>query len=128
MSILRISLLLTVVLFVATGIARAQNAGPLEAFSPNGAADQSVSLTPAQRGAISNAVFGDRVRAATTTIPVTVGAAVPPLVELRDLPDQSETIDSATGFLKYAVVENNIVIVDPISMRVVDVIYGNAEP
>ena len=42
---------------------------------------------------------------------------------LRNWPN----LNSAAGFLKYAMVEHNVVIVDPASMRANDVNYGNTE-
>jgi len=72
-------------------------------------------------------VVRDPVRIVDTKLATTVGATVPPWVELRDLPNQTADGDSG-AFLKYAMVDDNIVIVDPVALRVVDVIRADAKP
>jgi hypothetical protein len=91
-------------------------------------------LTPAQKSAIYNAVQAQRVRsAARVIIHPAIGAPVPPSLTLSDLPaealsvalpDQPGSDDAA--FLKYAMVGDDVVVVDPIAMRVVDVIHRGA--
>jgi hypothetical protein len=119
-------------LFFAMASAQAQNVGADEAVKPNGAVAARIVLTPAQKGAIYNAVMGERVRASAAAIPTTVGATVSAGAALADLPagagTESSLTDSASGPLKYAVVANDIVVVDPVEMRVVDVIHGGAKP
>jgi hypothetical protein len=109
-------------LFCGVGSALAQSIGPVEAIAPNGAVTQSLAFSPAQRRAIYNAVVQQRVRTASSGLAAAVGAPVPPSVALRDLPDQAAIDNSLAGLLKYAVVEGDVVVVDPIGMRVVDVI------
>jgi hypothetical protein len=108
--------------------ALAQSAGPDEAVRPNGAVTQQLALTAGQKSAIYNAVIGQRLRPRTDQIPVSVGALVPPFVELIDLPDQANAGNASAAVLKYAMVENDVVVVDPVLMRVVDVIRGGAKP
>jgi hypothetical protein len=119
-------------LFIGTAAAVAQTVGPDEAVKPDGAVTQPLALTPAQKSAIYNAVLQQRVRAATTRIPaatpVTLGEPVSPAVGLADLPDQAAADNFGTMFLKYAMVEDDVVVVDPITMRVVEIIRGNAKP
>jgi hypothetical protein len=55
-----------------------------------------------------------------------VGSPVLPSVPLFDLPSAANI--EAAGFLKYAMVEDKVVVVDPIRMRVVDVIRSGATP
>ena len=126
----RIQLLPFVVaaLFVGAGV-RAQTVGPDEVVTRHGAATQKLALTQAQKSAIYNAVVGQRVHAAARDIRPAVGAPVPPSVELPDLPvqailDQDSLDDSSGNFLKYAIVEGEVVVIDPIQMRVVDVIHS----
>lgn len=118
-------------LLFTTAIAQAQNAGPDEAVKPDGAVATRIVLTPAQKSAIYNAVMGESVRA-SDAIPTTVGATVSATAALAELPAGagagSSFIDSVSGPLKYAVVANDIVVVDPVEMRVVDVIRGGARP
>ena len=110
------------VLAVTLGYAGAcaQSVGPDEVVSQD-AATQQLALTPAQRSAIYNAVLQQRARASTSLIQPTVGAPGSPSVPLSELPDQAADTPWAQ-FLKYAMVEDDVVVVDPIRMRVVDII------
>jgi hypothetical protein len=47
---------------------------------------------------------------------------------LLELPDQAAADQPWAEFLKYAMVDDDVVVVDPMAMRVVDVIHGNARP
>jgi hypothetical protein len=120
-------------LFLGTLGAYAQTIGPDEAIRPDGAVSQRLALTAAQKSAIYNAVAQQRVRPSSSGIAVAVGAPVPPNVELRDLPDQALAGDPLFGdpwaaLLKYAMVDDDVVVVDSIRMRVVEIIYGSAKP
>ena len=57
-----------------------------------------------------------------------VGAIVPPSLALGNLPDAPTLGGDSDGVLKYATVEGDVVVVDPIGMRVVDVIHRGAGP
>jgi hypothetical protein len=108
--------------------ALAQSAGPDEVVQPNGAVRQTLALTPGQKSAIYNIVIRQRVNPHTDQISVAVGAPVPPTIELIDLPDQATADNPSAALLKYAMVANDIVVVDPVAMRVVDVIRNGARP
>jgi hypothetical protein len=108
--------------------ALAQSAGPDEAVQPNGAVRQTLALTPGQKSAIYNIVIRQRVNPHADQISIAVGAPVPPTTELVDLPDQATADNPSAAFLKYAMVANDIVVVDPVAMRVVDVIRNGARP
>jgi hypothetical protein len=108
--------------------ALAQSAVPDEAVQPNGAVTQQLALTAGQKSAIYNAVFRQRVRHRADQISVSVGAPVPPFAELIDLPDQASAGTASAAVLKYAMVENDVVVIDPVVMRVVDVIRGGVKP
>ena len=110
------------------GGAVAQTTGPDEAVRPNGAVNQKLALTSAQQRAIYNAVIQQRGRTYTIGVPIAVGAPVPPSVELRDLPDQAAADIPWTDLLKYAMVENTVVVIDPIRMRVVGIIPDDVNP
>jgi hypothetical protein len=110
-------------LFLGTANAIAQSVGADEAITSHGAVTQTVGLTLAQKGAIYNAIVRQRVRASSTQIEATVGAPVSRSVPLAELPDQAGLVDATP--LKYAMVADDIVVVDPIKMRVVDVIHSN---
>jgi hypothetical protein len=113
---------------LGTAAAPAQTVGTDEAIKPNGTVVQNLALTPAQKNAIHNAVFQQRVRPFTVRLTAAVGAPVPPAVELLDLPDQATADNPWAALLKYAMVENDVVVVDPVGMRVVDVIHDGAKP
>ena len=109
--------------------ALAQSAGPDEAIQPNGTVRQNLALTAGQRSAIYNIVIRERVKPqAADQIAVTVGAPVPPTIELVDLPDQATVNSPSAALLKYAMVHGDVVVVDPVAMRVVDVIRNGAKP
>jgi hypothetical protein len=69
-----------------------------------------------------------RVRSSNREIAAAIGAPVPPSAALSDLPDQPALGTDGTAVLKYAMVEEDVVVVDPIRMRVVDVIHPGAKP
>jgi hypothetical protein len=108
--------------------ALAQSAGPDEAIQPNGTVRQNLALTAGQRSAIYNIVIRERVKPQADQIAVTVGAPVPPTIELVDLPDQATVNSPSAALLKYAMVHGDVVVVDPVAMRVVDVIRNGAKP
>jgi hypothetical protein len=80
-----------------------------------------VAVSPAQRRAIYAAVSRQRLRTPAADIPLTVGATVPRSAPLLTLPEEARG-DLSVQDLKYATVDDNVVLVDPASMRVIDVI------
>ncbi len=121
---IRLPAIITVAVFLGAGGALAQSIGPDEMITPDGAVSQNLALTTAQRNAIYNAATRARVRSSGTTVPVAIGATVPPSVDLRELPDQASAENPLAEHLKYTVVADDIVVVDPIRMRVVDIIHA----
>jgi hypothetical protein len=115
-------------LFFGMAPALAQSAGPDEAIQPNGTVRQDLALTAGQRSAIYNIVIRERVKPHADQIAVAVGAPVPPTIELVDLPDQATVNNPSAAVLKYAMVHGDVVVVDPVAMRVVDVIRNGAKP
>jgi hypothetical protein len=80
-------------------------------------------LTPEQRTAIFDAVRpADGKVKAPENVPVNVGAQVPPAIELYFLPDSALATAPEAKSIKYTVAQNRVVLVDPTTMRVVDVI------
>jgi hypothetical protein len=122
------ALILATPLLGATG-AGAQSVGPDEASGPPGSLSQQTALSPQQRRAVYEAVMRQRVRVAGPTLAAVVGAPVPPSLLLHDLPDppagnpDAMAGDSGGRVLKYAMVADDVVVIDPIAMRVVDVIH-----
>jgi hypothetical protein len=83
-----------------------------------------IQLTPAQKTAISDAIKQEGKQATTTTrnVPTTPGAPVPPAIQLQMLPDRALAIVPEAKGVQYTIVETKVVLVDPTTMRVVDVI------
>jgi hypothetical protein len=80
-------------------------------------------LTPEQRTSILNAVRRDNTKAASpVSFVASVGAPVPPSIELYLLPDSVISQVPEAKVVKYTTMQNQIVLVDPTTMRVVEVI------
>jgi hypothetical protein len=127
-NILRLSAAALVGLFFGIAPALAQSAGPDEAIQPNGTVRQNLALTAGQRSAIYNIVIRQRAKPHADQISVAVGAPVPPTIDLVDLPDQATADNPSAALLKYAMVHGDVVVVDPVAMRIVDVIRNGAKP
>jgi hypothetical protein len=115
-------------LFFGIAPALAQSAAPDEAVQPDGTVRQNLALTAGQRSAIYNIVIRQRAKPHADQIVVTVGAPVPPTIDLVDLPDQATANNPSAALFKYAMVHGDVVVVDPVAMRVVDVIGNGAKP
>jgi hypothetical protein len=119
--------LLGTILFSANALA--QSAGPEEAIQPGGSMKQTVALTAAQRSAIFNAIFEQPVKPRSNQFAAAVGAPVPLTVDLIDLPNNEFSSGPASTGYRYVFADNeNVVVIDPVQMRVVDIIHGNAKP
>jgi hypothetical protein len=105
-------------------LACAQALGPDVAHGPTAHAKQTIALTPAQKTAIYGALLRQRLRTSGADIPLVVGAPVPRATVLLTVPEEVAGAAEAAGFLKYAMVDGNVVLIDPISMRVIDIIGG----
>ena len=82
-----------------------------------------LALTPEQKTVIFYAVRPTDAKArAPGNVPATVGAQVPPATELYFLPDRALATAPEAKAIKYTVAQNRVVLVDPTTMRVVDVI------
>jgi hypothetical protein len=80
-------------------------------------------LSPAQRQAILDAVRQENKNIrAPAELKASVGADVPPSMELYALPDRALMEAPAAKGFRYTVVQKRVVLVDPTQMRVVDVI------
>lgn len=102
--------------------ARAQALGPDEAHGSASRVVPQIALSPAQKRAIYSAIVRQRLRTSARDIPLSVGAIVPRSAVLLALPDEVGRDDSPVQYLKYATVDDNVVLVDSISMRVIDII------
>lgn len=127
-NILRLSAAALLGLFFGIAPAFAQSVGSDEAIQPDGTLRQNLALTAGQRSAIYNIVIRQRAKPHADQISVAVGAPVPPTIDLVDLPDQATADNPSAALLKYAMVHGDVVVVDPVAMRVVDVIRNGFKP
>jgi len=79
-------------------------------------------LTAAQRSAIYQAVSTDKSKAAPIQFPAVVGGDVPPMIQLYALPDDAVSDNPAAKLYEFTVVQDEVVLVDPTKMRVIDII------
>ena len=80
-------------------------------------------LTPEQKAVIYDTVRPAEGKVkAPGNVPATVGADVPPATELYFLPDGALASAPEAKGIKYTVAQNRVVLVDPTTMRVVEVI------
>jgi hypothetical protein len=119
----RLLLLAPFALFGVPGLAGAQTPPSVSL----GAADPTapLRLTPAEKGAILDAVREDKTKPNTSAAPkspVSIGAQLPPSMALRILPDAALAQAPAAKTVQYTVIANQVVLVDPTNMRVVDII------
>ena len=127
-NILRLSAAALLGLLFSVAAALAQSAAPDEAIQPDGTLRQNLALTAGQRSAIYNIVIRQRAKPHADPMSITVGAPVPPTIDLVDLPDQATADNPSAALLKYAMVHGDVVVVDPVAMRVVDVIRNGVKP
>jgi hypothetical protein len=115
-------------LVLGVGLAAAQTRAPDGLQPPVGAVTPAnpaqLQLTPAQNAAILNAVRekSASVRPSTTGFSVAVGEMVPPSIELYLLPDNALAEVPEAKAVKYTVVQNQVVLVDPTTLRIIDVL------
>ena len=111
-------------LALAAGMpATAQAVGPDEAHDAPARLAPHIALSPAQKRAIYAAVSRQRLRTSAADIPLIVGATVTRSAVLLTLPDAARGGDLSGQYLKYATVDDNVVLVDSVSMRVIDIIH-----
>ena len=102
--------------------------GPSDDSAVSGAVDQKPLLTASQRSAIYAEVTKDKSKVSPKDFSPVAGADVPPMIELYTLPDDALANVPAAKMYKYTMVENKVVLVDPLHMRVIDVIGPSAPP
>jgi hypothetical protein len=117
---------LTVAALVSSAIVQSAGAQGLDTGgSPYGLASsgqQKLVLTTTQRRAIYAAVAKDKSKTAKTDFAPRIGADVPPMLELYNLPDDILADNQTAKLFEYTIVQDKVVVVDPTRMRVVDVI------
>jgi Protein of unknown function (DUF1236) len=117
---------LTLAFVSGIGLAAAQvNSPGAGGDTQSGAMSQpsQLKLSPAQKTAILNAVRQDGAKAAApTNFQASVGGPVPPSIELYTLPSGAVSQSPELRSLKYTMAQNQVVLVDPTTMRVIDII------
>ena len=84
-----------------------------------------LALTPAERTAILDAVRRDSAKPNSKMPPdsaVSVGVQLPASIALKILPDAALAQAPAAKTVQYTVIGNQVILVDPTNMRVVDII------
>jgi len=81
-----------------------------------------VQLDAAQRAAIITAVRDVKIAPPGHSFNISIGAQVPPSIELNYLPVAALSQAPEARALKYTLVQNQVVLVDPTNMRIVDII------
>lgn len=80
-------------------------------------------LSEAQKSAIAEAVRREnKAVEPSVSFVASVGAPVPPVIELYILPDAILAEVPLAKRVKYTVVKNQLLLVDPVTMRVVEII------
>ncbi len=83
---------------------------------------QKLELTAAQRTAIYATISKDRSKTSPQRFPAVIGAEVPPMINLYALPDDVVSGNPAAKLIQCTMVDDEVVLVDPTRMRVVDTI------
>jgi hypothetical protein len=102
-----------------------EHVGPLspDGQPANGPPAQAPGLTAAQKAAIFSSVTLDKSKRQTSEpFNVAVGESVPPTVELHPLPAGALAEAPAARPYRYTLIADQVVLVDPATMRVVEVI------
>ena len=116
------------ILLAFMSVAAAQGAPPLPAMPSTGGVSsvtqgQDGFLTPEQKTAIANSVRqSDRKVVVPPGVTAQIGAELPAALELYMLPDVTLAQIPSAKLYKYTVVDNRVVLVDPTTMRVVDIL------
>jgi hypothetical protein len=80
-------------------------------------------LTPAQKTAILTAVLAEKAKITPPpNFQASVGGPVPPSIELYILPIGAMAQAPELRSLKYTMAQNQVLLVDPTTMRVIDII------
>jgi hypothetical protein len=104
--------------------AAAQTSDIEEVVGTSGIAPK-LDLTAAQKSVIYQAVHKDKSKVAPSRFATSVGAEVPPMIELYALPDDILANNPVTKYYKFTRVDDRVVLVDPTKMRVIAVIGPN---
>lgn len=112
----------TAILILAGATAASAQTTIIERDSPGVIARERIELTPAQRTTIYRTVTRERVRAAPESFAVRLGARVPQTVELQEIPTAVVQEVPSVRRYRYMVVNNEVVLVDPATSEVIEII------
>ena len=106
-----------------TGLAAAQTANPA-GTNQQSQALKHLELTPIQKEIIFTAIRRSSVKIANppSNLDVSIGAQVASSTELYALPDQVVADVPDLKFFRFTIVNNTLLLIDPASMRVVEII------
>jgi hypothetical protein len=120
---------IAIALLAGVGIAAAQNTPlpPAGSAAPKAPSSMNQSgalqLSAAQKSTIFKTVTKDKVKSPPpANMQVSVGAQVPASIELYPLPANVVSEVPAAKMYKYTVSQNQVVLVDPTNMQVVEII------
>jgi hypothetical protein len=119
---------IVVALLASVGIASAQSPTAPAGSPPGGRAESPMNqgklqLSAAQKTTIFQSVMKEKVKTPPpASLRLSVGSEVPGSTELYALPANVVTQVPAAKTYKYTVAQNQVVIVDPISMKIVEII------
>lgn len=115
--------IVAVAIVMGLGAASAQLSSPGgSSLAPEATQPSALQLSAAQKAEILNAIRQDNRKITPGTFPAAVGGQVPPSIELYPLPNGALAQAPELNLLKYTMTQNNVVLVDPTKMRVVEVI------
>ena len=112
----------TAILVLASATAASAQTTIIERDSPAVVTRERIVLTPAQRTTIYRTITRERVHAAAPSFAVRLGARVPQTVELQEIPSAVVGEVPSVRSYRYMVVNNEVVLVDPATSEVVEII------
>jgi hypothetical protein len=114
----------TVNVLSAQGLAPSPSAAPPATLSPSAVQPGAgLTLTPEQKSAIFAAIQQDNKKITPPQeFQVSIGAEVPPSIELYSLPDGVMASTPAARTFKYTKLREHVVLVDPTNMRIAEVL------
>ncbi len=117
------------VLFAATAAAAAQTAPATPPLPAPGATttidpNAGLKLTPDQRKMVFDSAMKQRsrIKPPPPEVKAAVGEELPPSLELYLVPDDVAIAIPNTKLYKFTIVRNDVLLVDPTNMRIVDVL------
>lgn len=111
-----------IAIWVATATAAGAQTTVIEREGPTVVTRERIELTPAQRTTIYRTVTRERVQTAPHPVDVRVGARLPGSMQLQEMPSTVVQEVPAIRRYRYMVVNNEVVLVDPATSEVIEII------